>query len=432
MIVPSIDLMNGRAVQLRHGREFVLDGGDPLERLDQFAVAGEVAVVDLDAALGKGSNTGLIRTMVRRAPCRVGGGIRTLDVARAWLDAGARKVVLGTAASPELCGRLPRDRVIAAVDAERGDVVVDGWRTKTGVTVHERIAQLAPCVGGFLYTQVENEGTMGGCDLEAIRAAIAIAGHARVTAAGGITTADEIAALDALGADAQVGMALYTDRLPLGEAIAAPLRASPPGPLSLSGEGERTGTSETWPTVVCDELGRTLGLVWSTRESLERAVAERRGIYWSRSRAALWVKGETSGNTQELLRVDLDCDRDALRFTVRQHGVGFCHRGSPSCWSDMFDLGALERVIQKRRDEPVPESGTARLLTDGVLLGGKLREEAGELAAAETAVEAVGETADLFYMGLVALVRAGGSLTQVLAELERRHGVVNRRPMVAK
>jgi len=98
----------------------------------------------------------------------------------------------------------------------------------------------------------------------------------------------------------------------------------------------------------------------------------------------------------------------------------------------MFDLGALERVIQKRRDEPVPESGTARLLTDGVLLGGKLREEAGELAAAETAVEAVGETADLFYMGLVALVRAGGSLTQVLAELERRHGVVNRRPMVAK
>jgi phosphoribosyl-ATP pyrophosphohydrolase len=417
MIVPSIDLMNGRAVQLRHGREFVLDGGDPLERLEQFAVAGEVAVVDLDAALGKGSNAELIRTMVRRAPCRVGGGIRTLDAARAWLDAGAKKVVLGTAASPELCGRLPQDRVIAAVDAERGDVVVEGWRTKTGVTVHERIAQLAPCVGGFLFTQVENEGTLGGCDLEAVRAAIAVAGQARVTAAGGITTAEEIAALDALGADAQVGMALYTERLTLGEAVAASLRPSPP---------------QIWPTVVCDELGHTLGLVWSTRESLERAVAERRGIYWSRSRAALWAKGETSGNTQELLRVDLDCDRDALRFTVRQHGVGFCHRGSRSCWSDMFDLGALERVIQTRREEPVPESGTARLLTDGVLLGAKLREEAGELAAATSAPQAVHETADLFYMGLVALVRAGGSLTQVLAELERRHGVVNRRPMVAK
>ena len=432
MIVPSIDLMNGRAVQLRHGREFVLDGGDPLERLEQFAVAGEVAVVDLDAALGQGSNDALIRAMVRRAPCRVGGGIRSLDAARAWLDAGAKKVVLGTAASPELCGQLPRDRVIAAVDAERGDVVVDGWRAKAGVTVHERIAQLAPCVGGFLFTQVEHEGTMGGFDLETVRAAVAAAGEARVTAAGGITTADEIAALDAAGADAQVGMALYTDRLPLGEAIAAPLRSSPPGPLSQLGEGERRERPEIWPTVVCDELGRTLGLVWSTRESLARAVNERRGIYWSRSRNALWVKGATSGNTQELLRVDLDCDRDALRFTVRQLGVGFCHRGTRSCWSADFDLGALERVIEARRDEPVPESGTARLLTDGALLGAKLREEAEELAAATSAAEAVHETADLFYMGLVALVRAGGSLADVTAELERRHGAVSRRPMVAK
>ena len=443
MIVPSIDVMNGRAVQLRHGREFVLDGGDPRERLEQFAVAGEVAVVDLDAALGRGSNAALIRTMVRRAPCRVGGGIRSLDAARAWLDAGAKKVVLGTAASPELCGQLPRDRVIAAVDAERGDVVVDGWRAKAGVTVHERIAQLAPCVGGFLFTQVEHEGAMGGFDLDAIRAAVTAAGDVRVTAAGGITTADEIAALDALGADAQVGMALYTDRLRLGEAIAAPLRSSPPGPLSLSGssppdplsqlgEGERKGSPQIWPTVVCDELGRTLGLVWSTRESLTRAVAERRGIYWSRSRKAVWVKGETSGNTQELLRVELDCDRDALRFTVRQHGVGFCHLERLSCWSEPFDLGVLARVIEARAEHATPGSGTARLLADRNLLAAKLGEEAGELAAAETAAEAIFEMADLFYMGLVALVRSGGSLAEVLAELERRHGAVGRRPMVAK
>jgi phosphoribosyl-ATP pyrophosphohydrolase len=418
MIVPSIDLMNGRAVQLRHGREFVLDGGDPFERLDQFAVAGEVAVVDLDAALGRGSNTHLIRAMVRRAPCRVGGGIRSLDAGIAWLDAGASKVVLGTAASPELCSRLPRDRVIAAVDAERGDVVVDGWRAKTGAKVHDRIAQLAPCVGGFLFTQVEHEGTMGGFDLGVVRAAVAAAGDARVTAAGGITTAREIAALDAVGADAQVGMALYTGRLPLGEAVAAPL-AKP-----LNGG--------VWPTVVCDDLGRTLGLVWSTRESLARAVNERRGIYWSRSRNALWVKGETSGNTQGLLRVDLDCDRDALRFTVRQHGVGFCHQERSSCWPDRFDFGVLERVIQARRELAAPGSGTARLLADSALLGAKLREEAAELSGAGNAAEAVHETADLFYMGLVALVRAGGSLADVLAELERRHGAVSRRPMVAK
>jgi phosphoribosyl-ATP pyrophosphohydrolase len=356
--------------------------------------------------------------MVRRAPCRVGGGIRSLDAARAWLDAGARKIVLGTAASPELCAQLPRDRVIAAVDAERGDVVVDGWRAKTGATVHERIAQLAPCVGGFLFTQVEHEGTMAGFDLDVVRDAAQAAGPARVTAAGGIASADQVAALDAIGADAQVGMALYTGRLTLGDAVAAPLTK----PLN----------GGVWPTVVCDELGRTLGLVWSTRESLARAVAERRGVYWSRSRDALWVKGQTSGNTQELLRVDLDCDRDALRFTVRQRGAGFCHRERPSCWPDAFDLGVLERVIQGRRDAAVPESGTVRLLTDAALLAAKLREEAGELAAATSPPEAVHETADLFYMGLVALARAGGSLADVLTELERRHGAASRRPMVAK
>src|SRR2546425_5297310 len=123
--------MQGRSVQLRGGRDFGLDGGDPLVRLEEFAVAGEVAVVDLDAALGKGSNAGVIHEMVRRAPCRVGGGIRDLDTARAWLDAGAARVMIGTAASPEFCGALPRERVIAAVDAGHGQGGVGGWGTAT-------------------------------------------------------------------------------------------------------------------------------------------------------------------------------------------------------------------------------------------------------------------------------------------------------------
>src|SRR5207249_722347 len=250
MIVPSIDIMAGRAVQLRRGKDFVLDGGDPIARLEEFSIAGDVAVVDLDARCD--------------------------------------------------------------------EVVVDGWRTNTGVTVLERVRELAPLVGGFLFTQVEREGEMGGFDRTAVDAVVRAAAGARVTAAGGITTATEVAELDCLGADAQVGMALYTGRLALGDAIAAPLTKSLPG--------------EVWPTVVCDEAGRTLGLVWSTRESLARAVAERRGIYWSRSRQSIWEKGATSGNTQQLLRVDLDCDRDALRFTVRQLGAGFCHLHRRSCW----------------------------------------------------------------------------------------------------
>src|SRR5258705_13325441 len=107
MIVPSIDIIGGRAVQLRRGSEFVLDGGDPIQRLDEFSVAGDVAVVDLDAAPGQGSNAALIRGLVRRARCRVGGGIRDLEKARRWPDARAGQLMIGTPAPPEFCGALP-------------------------------------------------------------------------------------------------------------------------------------------------------------------------------------------------------------------------------------------------------------------------------------------------------------------------------------
>jgi phosphoribosyl-ATP pyrophosphohydrolase/phosphoribosyl-AMP cyclohydrolase len=418
MIIPSIDIMQGRAVQLRRGKELVLEGGDPLERLEQFSVAGEVAVVDLDAALGKGSNTDLVRRMVRTAQCRVGGGIRDLAAARAWLDAGASKVMVGTAASVEFCSALPRDRVIAAVDTDRGVVVVQGWQERTELDPITRIAELAPYVGGFLLTQVEHEGGMRGFDVSLVRRAVAAGGDARVVAAGGISTVADIGELDRLGADAQVGMALYSGRVSLGEAVAGVLDRGIDGRL--------------WPTVAVDEHGVALGLAWSTRESVIAAVERRRGIYWSRSRDELWEKGATSGATQELLRVDIDCDRDALRFTVRQAGSGFCHTGTRSCWPDRFELGALERTIVLRQETGDPASGTTRLFSDPSLLAAKLREEAAELAQADEVADVTHEVADLVYFALVKASSAGVSLSDVVAELELRSRRVNRRPMAAK
>jgi phosphoribosyl-ATP pyrophosphohydrolase len=417
VIVPSIDIMGGRAVQLRHGRDFVLEAGDPQEWLERLSVAGEVAVVDLDAALGSGSNARLIRTMVRRAACRVGGGIRDLDTARAWLDAGAARVVIGTAATPEFCGALPRERVIAAVDSVRGAVVVDGWRTATGQGTLDAIRALGPTVGGFLLTQVEHEGAMQGFDVALVRAAVAVAEGARVTAAGGITRPAEISLLDREGADAQVGMALYTGALSIGGAVAAPLTDTADG---------------LWPTVVSDEDGRTLGLAWSNRESVRRAVDERRGIYWSRSRGSLWVKGESSGSTQDLLCVNLDCDRDSLQFVVRQAGSGFCHQGTRSCFGDRFSLGSLERVIASRISGSDGESATRRLATEPGLLGAKLREEADELARAGTRDEVVQESADVLYFVIAAVSRAGASMAEVEGELARRRLRVSRRPMQPK
>jgi phosphoribosylformimino-5-aminoimidazole carboxamide ribotide isomerase len=417
MIVPSIDLQNGSAVQLVGGKEKMLDAGDPLPLARRFGIVPEIAVVDLDAALGRGSNAEVVLRLVRSARCRVGGGIRDAASARAWLDAGATSVVLGTAARAEVLREIPRERAIAALDALEGEVVVEGWRTRTGHTVEERMRELRELVGGFLVTFVEREGRLGGIDIERAAALAAVARPARLTVAGGVTSAAEIAALDRLGVDAQVGMALYTGRLDLAEALAAPLTSDRADGL--------------WPTVIVDEHGAALGLAYSSLESLRAALDSRRGVYHSRTRGT-WVKGATSGATQDLLRVDLDCDRDTLRFKVRQHGAGFCHEATATCWGEETGLHGLARRLAARARQAPPGSYTRRLLDDPPLLRAKLIEEATELAEATTREDVAAEGADVMYLTLVALARSGVPLAEIEAELDRRALRVTRRPGDAK
>jgi phosphoribosyl-ATP pyrophosphohydrolase/phosphoribosyl-AMP cyclohydrolase len=412
MIVPSIDLQDGQAVQLIGGEQKALDAGDPRPLARRYGRVGEIAVVDLDAALGQGFNVALIEELLELAPCRVGGGIRDAASAISWLDRGARKVVLGTAARPEVLRELPKERVIAALDARHGEVVVEGWQKRTGHGVLERIAALRDVVGGFLVTFVEREGLLQGTDLDFAKEIRAAAGDAEVTIAGGITTAGEIAELDRLGCAAQVGMALYTGRLGLAEAFSAPLRSDRQDRL--------------WPTVVVDERGTALGLCYSDLESLRAALEQGRGVYRSRSRG-LWIKGATSGATQELLRIDADCDRDCLRFMVRQQPPGFCHMNTRTCWGDEGGLGALARRLAERRVAAPPGSYTAKLFADPARLGAKLREEAAELAEAKGRAEAIHEAADVLYFTLVTLARYGIDLAEVERALARRALRVTRR-----
>jgi phosphoribosyl-ATP pyrophosphohydrolase len=417
MLIPSIDLRSGNAVQLVGGRELALDAGDPRPLARTFGRVGEVAVVDLDAALGQGSNAAVIGELCTLADCRVGGGIRDVASARAWLERGAAQVVLGTAATPAVLRELPRERVIAALDCEHGEVVTHGWRTRTGQEVCARLRELAPYVGGFLVTLVEHEGRLGGLARARIPALREAAGALPLTIAGGITTADDVAFLDRLGCDAQVGMALYTEKLGLAEAFLAPITSERSDGLI--------------PTVVVDELGLALGLAWSDRESLSAALASGRGVYRSRKRG-LWRKGESSGDTQELLSVAADCDRDALRFTVRQAGRGFCHAGTWSCFGPEERLGTLARRLGARRAAAPSGSYTARLLAEPELLGAKLVEEARELGEAKGLAEVTHEAADLLYFTLVACARGGVPLAAVERELARRSRRLVRRGGEAK
>ncbi|MCS6901385.1 MAG: phosphoribosyl-ATP diphosphatase [Myxococcales bacterium] len=418
MIIPSIDLQGGRAVQLEGGKALKIDGGDPLPWIRRFRLAGEVAVIDLDAAMGKGSNAPVVETLLREARCRVGGGIRDATTARTWLDRGAERVILGTAARPEILRELPRERTIAALDAVQGEVMVHGWQTRTGQRLEDRMKELAPYVGGFLITFIEREGRMVGIDEERIAALVSLAADVRITFAGGVASAADVAAIDRLGGDAQVGMALYSGRLELGDAIVAPLRSDRPDGLI--------------PTVIVDIHGRHLGLVYSSRESVREAVHLGRGVYHSRSRGGLWYKGASSGDWQELLEIRVDCDRDALEFIVRQHGRGFCHTGTAGCFGELRGLASLERAIQSRKESAPVGSYTRRLFDDPDLLNQKLTEEAQELVAARTAEEATWEAADLLYFTLVKMVSLGASLEQVEAELRRRSLKVERRPGNAK
>jgi len=423
MLINSIDIQNGRAVQLRRGEELVIDGGDPFLWADKFAMFGELAVIDLDAARGTGSNAELVCELARRNGCRVGGGIRDVDLARRYLNAGAASVIIGTRATPEFLRQLPRERIVVALDVTGDDVVDMGWRRQTGDSWRERLAAVAPFCSGLLMTDVRREGTLGGLDVEkaeafAIAARMFVPGFS-ISFAGGADSADDIARLDAAGVDVQAGMALYSGRLKSADVALAMLRRR---------------DADLWPTVVQSEAGEILGLVYSNAESLTTAMETGEGVYWSRRRG-LWRKGATSGNTQQLIRVDLDCDRDALLFTVAQDGSGFCHSGVMSCFSSGFRpqrslavfAARIAASIEGARRRRRPESLTSALLSDESFLADKIREESLELIEARSPTEVCHEAADLLYFTLVRAASRGVDLGQILAELERRSRRVSRR-----
>ena len=417
MIIPSIDIQGGQAVQLINGEKLAVEAGDPSPLAERFGRTGPIAVIDLDAAMGTGSNREQIKTLCQQTRCRVGGGIRDAQTALDWLNNGAEQIIIGTAASRELLAQLPRERVLVALDAKYDEVVVNGWTKGTGRTVESRMEELRDVVAGFLVTFVENEGLMQGTRLDRVAALQNAAGGCSLTIAGGVTTAEDIRRLDALGVDAQVGMALYTGRMSLAEGFAAPLTSDRPDGL--------------WPTVVVDEYERALGLCYSNLQSLTEALESGRGVYWSRSRG-LWKKGESSGATQQLLAVDIDCDRDTLRFKVRQNGPGFCHLKTLSCFGNLGGLPALSERLERRKEKAPQGSYTKRLFADPELLSAKLREEAQELTEAQAAEDVVWEAADVFYFTLATLAQRGVPLTEVLHQLDQRALQVTRRPGNAK
>jgi len=220
MIIPCIDLMDGKVVQLVQGRDKALEGDAPLEMLRKFAAFPEIQVIDLDAAMGKGENSALVELVATRAKCRVGGGVRTAERARHLIELGAHRVIVGTAAfTPalrEITAAVGAERIIIALDSKDGKIVVKGWQEATNFTAEEVVSRLEPSCRGFLCTYVDKEGMLQGTDIGWFRRLRAATKH-EITAAGGITTIEEIRELAKLDIHAALGMAIYTGRLDLAE-----------------------------------------------------------------------------------------------------------------------------------------------------------------------------------------------------------------------
>jgi phosphoribosylformimino-5-aminoimidazole carboxamide ribotide isomerase len=228
MFIPSIDLQGGRIVQLVQGERLAIETNDFDGWIRKFSGFPKVQLIDLDAAKNAGANRTLIASICSQLPCRVGGGIRTPEQAGHIIALGATAVIVGSslfkdgavnvALAERLAAAIGYDKVIAAVDSRGGRVVVDGWRMSLSITAVEAVRALEPYVGEFLYTHVDKEGLMQGTDFAAIEA-VRTATDRRVTAAGGITTLEEVDALDRMGVDAVVGMAIYTGRMSLPNVV---------------------------------------------------------------------------------------------------------------------------------------------------------------------------------------------------------------------
>ena len=428
MVISSIDLKNGHVVQLKNGKELVLQRDDADALIAQFDMFGEVAVIDLDAALGnidaKGNteNTHLLKSLLHRGNVRTGGGIRSVKRAKELISLGAEKVIIGSAAwksNPvagesvlneeflnELAAAIGKDRIIISVDAINGKIAVKGWTETVDIPLVEGAKQAEKFCSELLFTCVEKEGCMQGTNMDYVRA-LREAVKCRVVVAGGVSSVQEIKELEKLHCDVQLGMALYTGKVDLKEAFVECL------------DFEK---SPLIPVIAQSVNGEVLMQGFANAEAVRKSFDCGRLTFWSRSRNELWTKGDTSGNVLQVVKMRADCDRDCVLATVLPTGPA-CHTGSWTCFTSAIDekssMGRLYNVIADRFANPKPGSYTATL--DNKRVREKVEEEAEELCEAEGKEEVIWEAADLLYFVNVLMYKEGVSWKDVYDELDRRH-----------
>ncbi len=431
MVVASIDLKGGKVVQLKNGKDAVLERDDADALITDFNTYGEVAIIDLDAALGnvilegkqKGqtANTELLKSLLRKGNVRVGGGIRDAKKAKELISLGAEKVIIGSSAwkdgklntefLDELTEKIGKQRIIIAVDALNGVITVKGWTESAGIPLVEGAKMAEKYASELLFTCVENEGCMTGINMDLVKQ-VRDNVKCRLVAAGGVSTLDEIVALQKMDVDVQLGMALYTGKVSLKDSFIE----------CLNWKKAQAESNGLIPVIAQSTNGEVLMTGFANKEAFEKTFASGNLTFWSRTRNVLWTKGETSGNSLKVIKLRADCDQDTILATVIPNGPT-CHTGSWTCFGaeSMAEskFERLESIIQDRFANPTPGSYTATL--DNERVREKLAEEAEEVIEAETREEVIWEVADLMYFMNVLMHKEGVTWKDVYDELDRRH-----------
>lgn len=431
MVIASIDLKDGQVVQLKNGKDLVLQRDDADALIADFDKYGEVAVIDLDAAMrhtddhGHTANTKLLKSLLRKGNVRVGGGIRSVKQARELISLGAEKVIIGSAAwnterssdsdpilnesfLQELCEAIGKQRVIISVDAINGNIAVKGWTETSGIPLIQGAKEAEKYASELLFTCVEKEGCMQGTDMDLVTQ-LRNAVSCRVVAAGGVNSLEQIVDLEKLGCDVQLGMALYTGAVSLKDAFIGCLNFDKVNGMI--------------PVIAQSVNGQVLMMGYANKDAFEKTFETGKLTFFSRSRNELWTKGETSGHFLNVKKLRVDCDRDTVLATVEPIG-GACHTGSFTCFgSDPDEKSSMERLyatISQRFANPKPGSYTATLNDKRVRE--KIMEEAEELTDdAETKDDFIWEAADLLYFVSVLMFKEGITWQDVYNELDKRH-----------
>lgn len=438
MVISSIDLKDGKVVQLKNGKDLILERTDADNLINEFNFYGEVAIIDLDAALGniieegkkRGTtvNTELLKSLLRKGNVRVGGGIKDVKKAKELISLGAEKVIIGSAAwaskedrangkilntqfLDELVSAIGKQRIIISVDAIHGDIAIKGWTETANIPLIDGAKEAEKYCSELLFTCVEKEGCMSGTDLEMaknLRQAV----KCRLVVAGGVSTLEEVATLEKIGCDVQLGMALYTEKVKLDECFTA----------CLNWDKAAETSAGLIPVIAQSVNGEVLMMGYANKEAFAKTFATKMLTFWSRTRNVLWTKGEHSGNYLQVQKLRVDCDRDTILATVIPHGP-VCHTGSWTCFNAEADASStMERLystLQSRLANPTPGSYTASLTAERVRE--KIEEEAEEVTEADGKDEVIWECADLLYFLNVLMCQEGVKWNDVMNELDRRH-----------